>query len=260
MTGLKKILFDAFKLIIANPLLFLPKLIIAFLYSIPMLFLPELTFALLELTSNPVLLISLIFWIFIIFLISILDILFNSMYSFTVKDYLNKKNISLIHGIKNSLKNFKKIFISIITANIIFIIIAFIVSIPLSYFILINSTALTLLFFVFYALTVFILFIAFYLIYPIASLEKFNEINSLKQSILLAKKNFKKISIISIISFFLSFFSILIPFIMELMIQSNAGLIFIPLIAFILIRFLTAVISTYCYILNPVFYLEAELK
>lgn len=260
MIYLKKILVNAFNLIYKNPIIFLPKLLIAFLYSIPMLFLPGLFFASFNSTSNQFeLLILLILLILFIFLISVLDILFNSMYSFISKDYLNKKKISLMNSFKKALKKFKKVFFSIILTDLIFVLIAFIVSIPLGFFIVFSSIELIIFFSLIYFLIILILFIAFYLIYPIASLEEFNVINSLKQSVFLAKKNLKKISMISIIAFILSFFSISIPFLIELLIQNNSEIILL-VIAFILIRFLTAFISTYYYVLNPVFYLKGELN
>ncbi|MBN2127763.1 MAG: hypothetical protein JW703_05265 [Candidatus Diapherotrites archaeon] len=260
MIKLKKILTDSFSLLMKKPLLFLPKLVIAFLYSIPMIFLPAITFASLDFSSPKTSLLSeLVFWMIIIFCISLLDILFNSMYSFISKDYLNKKNISLIQSFKKALNKFRTVFPSIILTDLIFIVIAFIVSIPLGFFIMLNSLELIILFSLIYFVIILILFIAFYLIYPIASLESFTAINSLKQSVFLAKKNFKKISVVSLFSFGLSFLSISLPFLIELLIQSNSPII-LAVIAFVLVRFLTAIIATYYYVLNPVFYLEAELK
>ncbi len=261
MNELKKVLTDSFKLIVKKPVLFLPKLLIAFLYSIPMIFLPKLTLASIDLTSNKIGLInSLLFWLIIIFLISILDVLFNSMYSFNAKNFVNKKTISLKSSIKSALKKFKTVFSSILLTDLIFIFLAIIVSIPFSIVILTNSTGLIILFAIIYAVLIFVLFVAFYLIYPVASLEKLSTINSIKKSVFLARKNFKKISTISIFSFFLSFASISIPFVIELFIQNNSNLLFLTIFSFILVRFLTAIISTYYYVLNPMFYLEGELK
>lgn len=111
---------EAFKLMLKEPKLFLPKIFVAVIYSIPLLWLAQLLVnnaALFEVVvkgDTPSIeefyAISALFWqlmlIAVITLIAfVIDTLVNAMYPLLLREYYKKKKISLGNAFRNSLKN-----------------------------------------------------------------------------------------------------------------------------------------------------------
>src|SRR3989344_5588002 len=110
MSGFINVLKDSYKLLAAEPKLFVPKLIVAGLFSIPLLTFPELaleTLALKDAASSADALAQLtnIFWAIGAFIIAstLVDVLVNAMCPFMVSDYFDKKPISISGAFRKSI-------------------------------------------------------------------------------------------------------------------------------------------------------------
>ncbi|MFH1588563.1 MAG: hypothetical protein ABIA76_04470 [Candidatus Diapherotrites archaeon] len=255
MSGLKKILIDSFQLIKKCPQLFFPKLLIAALNSAPMLFMPSLISSAFDLSQDKsFLLTELGFFLLFLFFVLLLDVLFNSMYSFTAKNYLKEKKINLKKDFFFALNKFSTVLPSVLLTEAISVSAIILISVPLALAFVSGNNVILIFLAVLSLLIIFVLYVLFYLIYPVSSLEEFSALNSVKISVKKAKNNFKKISEISVIAMLLSLVSMGLPFLFD----SSIG--FYSFMAFLLVRLLTALVATYYYVLLPVFYLEAELK
>ena len=252
-----QLLKEAFQILKKEPKLFLPKIIVAALFSIEiivfayiLLNFPFVTTS--ELTPEqinqaiqlfPLLIGTLIYAIFLI----ILDVLVNSMYPPMIKDFKDGKKVSLRSGLNVGKK---RIFIVL---PVIFLT-ALIIEIPLVFFtnyVVKNSIEFNIwLIAPFMILLSFILVIFFYLLYPVSVLENRGVFETIKTTISLSKKNFKKVALGSIIPMLLSLVSIFISF----YVFSFPGL----LIVFILLRFLVAIIYTYHMVLDPAIYFDVR--
>ena len=125
------------------------------------------------------------------------------------------------------------------------------VSIPLG-FVIVNEAEYFLLFSILYAIILLGMIFLFYLIYPIVALEKLSIKESLKKSINISMKNRGAVGKATIMSFVLSSLSFGIAFLIEFFPGGEGSILF--WLAFIIIRFLTAYVYSYLFVLNPVFY------
>ncbi len=254
------VLIDAFKTLVKIPKLFLPKFFIAALYGVLMLLTAPLIVQSLELFSlsreeRIVKAFSLLIQSSIIFVFSllvlILDSLINAMYSVLVRDFIARKNISFIKGFKEALNKFFVIIPAIFIELIFFSILTIPFSLALNLFLPSKNIFLIAVSLIGFLLMVFIANALFFLLFPVSVLEKQNFLQVIFRTFSLTKKNSIDISkasvfpfLVSISSWILSFFADKLEF----------------LFLFILLRFLIAVLATYSYVLNPVFYLAYEKK
>lgn len=259
MTSFFQVIKDSFKTLVISPKLFLPKIFIVLLYSIPVLFLPALTIESFAFPKKE-LLGKIFFWIVYLFAVLLVDILVNAMYPFLVKEFFDKKDVSILRAFKNSLAKFFLVAPTIVGLELLFVAATLLLGFPLVYFILTENTAG--IFFAVLALLalIFLLAVFFFLIFPILSLEKGGRIFSIKRSVFLSKKNFFSISKAALLAMLLSVSSIAFSFAIELFGREEffAGSV-LALVLFVLSRFFTVLVSAYQHVLSPVFYLETEI-
>ena len=160
--------------------------------------------------------------------------------------------MSLQKAIKEVFSNTGKIIFPVLAVEAAFLVLIVILSAPLSYFI-VSEDAYSILFSGLYAIVVLGVVFFFYHLYPVVVFEKRGFFGSLKRSIDLSLKNRSDIAKASVLSFILSLLSFAIAASIEFLPQGNNWLFFG---AFLVVRFLTAYVYTYLYILNPVFYLQ----
>ena len=257
MNVVAKVLVDSFRLLKKEPKLFLPKLLIAFLYGLGMLFTAALFKELLPalnpysssispLLLNAVLLQSVLLLAFL-FLVMILDVLFNAAYSAMLEDFFKKRSPSILNAFKTALSKF----FVIVPAAILSLLVFLLLSLP---FVFLASLALLENNFNLFFLTAFIVLvlnllvtIAFYSLYPVSIFERRNFFGVLKSSAFISKRKFSEVFQLSLFSLFISAFGILFAFLAQ-------RIEF--LLLFVAFRLLTAILATYQIVLNPVFYLE----
>ena len=264
MTKFFTIISESFVLLEKEPKLFVPKILVAFLYSIPVIFLPSLAVASFA-APSPELFGSLMFWFVFSFASLIIDAVVSAMYPFLVKDFFEKKQISLKAALDSSLKKSSIVVPAALLVEILFVAFVILLSFPFVFFV-VTENMLGVAAIVLVALAViFLLAVFFFLIYPVMSLEKNGVVSSIKRSFFLSRKNFSDASKAAAFSFVLSIASFAFSFAVDFF--SGKGQIAGAAIAFLLfvsIRFATALIATYQYVLSPVFYLEfvkgVELK
>ena len=259
MSGLMKVLNDSYALLLAEPKLFIPKFIVAALFSIPLLLFPGLALEALAIRSEEILVSTM--WTLGVFIIAstLVDILVNAMYPFMVRDYFDKKPISLSASFRESIGKFFVVAPAVLAVELLTITIAAIASIPLAVavvsgniiFIAIAATVLLIVFF--------IVLVLFYLVYPVSALEKNHFIGALRQSVAISMKNRGDISKATLLTFAISLIAFVLAF--AVTIYSKMGFVegsIIALLLFLGVRLATAMLYTYQYVLNPVFYLEYE--
>ncbi len=251
--SLIRVIKDSFVLLAEQPKLFIPKLIVAALYSVPILFLPKI--AIDSFTApNPGLFDLLLFYLFFTIFSSVVDVSVNAFYPFFVKEYRKKKTVSFGNAWKEFRKRAKVIIPSTLLIEFFAFVVLFLLAMPISVSLFIHNDLL----FVFFVMLslVFIIAIAvlFFLIYPVVSLEKKGIFGSIARSINLSLSNLKNVSSIALFSFAFSLLTFAISFMIEFSSDLFSKGTF--LVVFIILRVLVSVVATYQYILNPVFYME----
>ncbi len=258
MSKFLKTLKDSIITLKKSPKLFLPKIFIAFLYTLPILGVSTLAIETLMLPEPRFELIGwALFWLFYMFIVMILDVLANAMYPFMVNDFYSNKPISFRSAFKDSLKKFFVVIPAVLLIEAVTMLIVFLIAIPLSLSLLLRNFLLAGFFFLLFIVILFILFAMFFLLYPVATLEKKNFLTSIIRSISLAKQNVADISKATAIVFFISFITFALAFLIDLF--SGPEFLFHQIVfwtIFISARLIVALLSTYQYVLNPVFYLE----
>ena len=248
---------QSFSMLAREPKLFIPKIVVAFLYGFGMLatafisleslpiilspesFAPEQAFNLLSL--------SLMLFVYSIFLFAI-DVLVNSMYPVLVKDFKQRNPISLPKALRFALSKFWIVFPAVIVVD-------FAVAIPFA--LLLSLVALSgniVAFFVVAALFLaasFLVIVLFYVVYPVSVLSEKNFVSALLKATSLGAGNLKHLSMPSLIPFTLSVINFALAFL-----AANPAF----LVAFIVLRFLIALVYTYHMVLNPNVYFELVRK
>lgn len=255
---------DAFKLMFAEPKLFIPKILVAVFYSIPMLI---GTYAIVanagfldnilkgarpnaeEMQAIFSLMLITLAVLFMMIVSFFLDIIVNAMYPLLVDDFYRKRKISLAKAFKSSLRNFFRI---VPIGLGVFALVA----IPL----VIAGTQLTLSTSNFFQFATVILALSiagallitaiFYFLYPAIMLEPAPVTSCIRHNLALVRKNKGTVSGASIISVASSMLSLGLA----------AVSVFEPLfiLAFFAERLVVTVLSTYNSILNQVIYLKVS--
>ncbi|MCX8158154.1 MAG: hypothetical protein N3D73_00640 [Candidatus Diapherotrites archaeon] len=247
------ILKDALLLLIKEPKLFIPKLLVSFLYSIVILVIPPLTISSFSTPSLELLKYVLFFMLFTI-LVAILDICINALYPFLVAEYFRLKKISFINAFHKLKERFVVAFFSPFLVEFFSMLIVIILAFSASAILFFLGKFAFFLSLLISLLVIFVISIIFYFIYPVASLEKFNLFSAIKNSIDCSKKNIKLVSKLALFSVFLSLLTFLLSFTLELSHGTLEKTIFF--LIFVILRFFIAIISTYIYVLSPVSYVK----
>ena len=262
MTSFITALKDSFSLLKAEPKLFLPKFAVAALFSIPLLAFPNLAYAVFSLSADREEMLG-IFWMLtaLLLLSTLVDIIVNTMYPFMVRDYFSKKPISISRAFGQSLSRFSVVAPAVVVVDLLVIGLAVLASIPLGIALLTGNTAMAALVLAATLLVLFIVMVLFYLVYPVSALENKSPLAALRQALSLSMKNRLDISKATAITFIISLAAFALAFAID--IYSKSGFVeggFVAGLLFIGIRFATAMLYTYQYVLNPVMYLEYGAK
>ncbi|MEM4256989.1 MAG: hypothetical protein QXZ13_00900 [Candidatus Diapherotrites archaeon] len=253
MNWLNVIVSDSAKIFLSEPKLIFPKLVVSFAYGFLMLYSANVI-SNLDFFNFYTVIFDILFLLLISFIVLFIDIVFSSMYSFLVSDFFSHKKISLVSALFSSLK--KSVFVVplVFVVILLFLLISALIQFLLVQFFGYNIYLSIILDFI---LVFFFVFI-FYFIFPVLLLEKHSVFVGIKNSVFLSFSNWKKVSLISLLSIFLSSLSFIVAFLVDSYYNSDNFFVFAFL--FVLLRFFVAYINTYIYILNPVFYFKGVSK
>lgn len=252
-------IIDSFALLRKEPKFFLPKIFIAFLYSISMYLTANILVSFVDIIQTSTVYEAVLYaqsmlgtmWLLLIFSLFalILDALVNAMYPKLVEDFYSKKKISFIVALKSALGRAGVVLPSVFIA----LGISTAASIPfifyLSFSIIAGDSfgmALSLLLIL---VAEFATTAVFYLVYPVSMLEKHNVQKTLRKSFSLCRADFSGISKASALQIILSIASFALA-------AASSNPAFLAL--FVVSRVLTALIATYIIVLNQVVYIEME--
>ncbi|MFA4855061.1 MAG: hypothetical protein WC634_00550 [archaeon] len=268
----KRILVDSFALLKKCPHFFIPKIVIAFLLLPSFILLPyyaiQLDISQFSLSPTPAesakilsLFIPMLFISLYGLLINSIDFfIVNPMYPVMVNEFYKKGTISFRAAFISVLRRFGSIFSSLLA--ILGLILVFISPIAiLITMALFSRDSILLWISIFAALALmFFWFVFFYfLIYPISTLEKLNFSKILKQTVLVSSKHKGNISKAFIIFFLITILSYLLGFVVVYLGAPEQIIsLLIAFAAFVFVRALVAILATYQYVLNAVFYLGFE--
>ena len=256
MTKFSETLKDSFEVFSANPKFIIPKLLIAILNIFLLIATADLTnqFVVAQEFDTLTPLLANVTLIFVgTLIVTLIDLFVGSMYPFMVEQVKNKKSLDLRAAFSSAWKKIGVTMPTLIGIELAFILFAFIVSVPLAmlfveefdYFVLFSGV---------YLVLILIIVFFFYLIYPIVALEKNSAVASIRKSIAFSLKNKGDVAKATVISFLLSAISFGLAFLIEFFPASEESGFF--WVAFVIVRFLTAYVYSYLFVLNPVFYLH----
>jgi len=251
---------NALNLLLKQPKLFLPKIIISLLYGISILWVANATLDLLELDVTSLnyltevereiigeIMLSLLLAFLYVTVILILDTLVNAMYPKMIGDYYDKNKISFRKAFSYATKKARIVIPVVLITMLIFLVASLPFNLLFDYFLLSNNSIGMIFSILLMLIVIFTFEILFFLLYPIATLEKVSIISSIKRTVSLGRTNFKLIAVAAIFPFLVSFINF------ALALLSTSALFFT---LFLLLRLIQAVLATYNMVLNPVFYFE----
>ncbi|PIN85844.1 MAG: hypothetical protein COV47_00035 [Candidatus Diapherotrites archaeon CG11_big_fil_rev_8_21_14_0_20_37_9] len=247
---------SSLELFARHPKFIVPKLLIAGAYSVLLLYTADISLLALEDPSLFVLTdLALLFFSAVVMLI--FDTVVSSMYPFMAVQ-AQKGNVSLRKAFSEASSRFSVVLPSALAVEFGFLAITFIVSIPLGILYFVSEAVYIVAFSVVYAALLLSAVFFFYPLLPVASFEKISVKDSLKRSINLSLKNKWDVAKVTLLSAFLSLLSYALAFAIEFFPQEEGTLFFWA--AFIIVRFATAYVYSYLYVLNPLFYFELVKK
>lgn len=254
-------LVDAFRIMINEPKLFLPKIFLSGIWGAFMLLFAAFLFSLLSILSNNSS--SLIFlpenflrensrmlfsFLSVGLVFTLIDIAVNAMYPYMLQDYFKKQGVHFRNAFANVFRNSLRIFPPIIAS----LLIMFLVMAPFALLILFsyisNNPFYIIVSIASLIVVILLLALIFYFIYPVSVIEKLNFFNVFKRALKTAKQNFAVTLTAILIVFILTIVSLIIALALGI----------IGFIGFIIVRVIQAVSATYQMTLNPVIYLEFE--
>jgi len=251
-----------------NPVLFLPKIFLALLWSFFLLEVIRLFIELQEINSK----ISVygteelnaftaktFFLLGIAIALFLIDTVVNATYPLMLKAFYEKRKPSFWNSLSHVLKSSPSIVLPVIAAFLISIavIMPFVLLFVQSF--ASNNSLNQIVFAILLLAMVFIVSIATFFVYPIAVLEK-KGFSSILQSIRSARKNLKPVSIGVLITYALSVGTAFLGVIADSSSLSGSLLSISSLTIFFGLRIITAVTATYSIALNPAIYFEYEKK
>jgi len=263
--NLIELLKDSLHLLARRPKVFIPKLVTTGLYSICIIILMKLTLEVNKIASSvgiveqeairtmliPMLgyaALTLIFLIFIYFI----DLLTYAMYPSIVRDYHEKKPISLGRALHEALKSW----VVLLVLGIVIAILATSILFPFLYlmtFIWENFYLLILISFILIIIIIIFAILVFFVI-PVAVIEKKGIGHTFKESFRLSFKHKGNVLRINLMFLSLTLLTLSLGMLSEL--KGFSGYLAITL--FILVRFIQALIYTYISVINPYFYLRVR--
>lgn len=251
-----RFLKEALAILKSNPKLFLPKLVVAAVYSVSLVlgaivlkdFAPVidsinqagLTNAQVAFLSNaaPFMLFC-FFWM--VFSLGI-DIFVNAMYPVLLRDFREKKPLSFKEAMRGALNRSLAVFPAVL---LVLLPLAVLMEAALFF----SGAPMLFVFFILALLAALIYGFAFYYIYPIMVLEKVSVLKGLKRCLSLSSANAPVTFKASVISFVISLFNLYLAF--DIFNPLNFSL-------FAITRFFIAVLSTYNMVLQPVLYFKVK--
>ncbi len=250
---------DSIEIFSANPVLIVPKLTVAALYSALILATTSLFTGPLE--PSVAMLVDLLLLLFSSIVVSLLDTFMSSMYPIMVRQVWAGEKVSLSSALKGAAAKAPQTIPPVIIIELCFLAIIALFWLVSSFIVPLGSAMdggaadpYQLAFSVFYlALAVAVVFL-FYLIFPVAVYENVSVLEALRRSVSLSLCRKAEVAKATILSFAVSGLSFALAFLINLFPGEEGTMFFWS--AFIIVRFLTAYIYTYLYILNPVFYLN----
>jgi len=281
-----RVLSDSFVLLRLTPKLFIPKILIAF-FLLPMFilfgnYMVQLDFFSMDPSTltrmQAVELLKIIVPLFFVSLygmiVDLIDIfIVNPMYPIIVRDYLdmvNKdkakrgykdkaKGISFSKALVSVLEKYGTIFPALATVMLIIFVVMMPVAWLFSIALFLHNPFIIGISLAAMGLSVFILFVLFYLIYPISSLEEFNFLKLLKQTVRVSTKHKGNVAKAFLVFLPVPLVSYALSLVIAWLRQSGDVLPMLLIFgAFVVMRLLVAILSTYQYVLNTVFYLGLE--
>jgi len=257
MSRFTKTLADAFLTLKKCPKLFLPKLLIAFFYSLPMLALPGLTLDVLaDPVPDPEIAVALIGWLGFILIVALVDIFINALYPVMVRQFYSKGRVSFVPAFGEAKNKFLVVLPSVLAVESLGFIAAFLLALPLAFFTVAGDAFLQGISVLAMLAVFFAMVVLFFMLYPVATLEQRGIIGTIKRTLSLSRKNFWDVAKASSVSFGISLVSFALAFGIKLAGTANPAGGIVIFLLFVLVRFLTAVLSAYQYVLNPVFYMQ----
>jgi hypothetical protein len=249
---LLRTLKESFILLGKSPKLFLPKILVALLYSIPMLVLPGIA---LESFAYPdaALIAPLLLLLALTILFSLVDISVNAAFPFFVSDYFLGRPLSFRNALSSFTRRAGVILPAAILVELAAIVIIFLFAVPLGFAVATGNYAMFVFFGALSLLFIIGFAVAFFLLYPIASLGKGGITATIENSVRKALSNLIKVTQLVVFSFLISFLTFAISFMIELSPEASGKASFLLIFAFL--RLVVAMLATYQYILNPVFYI-----
>jgi hypothetical protein len=246
---------ESLLLLLNEPELFIPKIIIAILYGVAIYFQTQLFLEVLEITRSPSYFIyierigEILFFLFFLLIynvcIYVLDIFVNSLYPTLINQVNSKTKISIFEAIKNSKKYFSTMFFSSTIPLIFLSIIIF----PLSLLVSLNQGLWMIIdFFIFFVIG-YLFIMLFYFLYPVVILGKKNTLFSIKETINLSIQHKKQVFFLSIVPFFVTIIKTISAFLAQ---DSTFFMLFVFLVL------LTGIVYTYHMVMNPYLYLKIK--
>ena len=245
---------NSFTLLVKEPKLFLPKIIIAILYGISIYIEVGVFLEVLAIASSPspILYIAILNELLIIMLalliynlfVYVADIFANSLYP-TLVEQLEHGKISLTESVIQSKKHFGTMFVSATIP----LILLFVLTLPFSFIAAAYKDSSMIINFFLIFVVGYIFIMLFYFLYPVVMLGKKPSLASLSETITLSLKHKKKVFFLSIVPFFVTILKTISAFLA----QDTA---FLPL--FVLLVLLTGIVYTYHMVMNPYLYLKVK--
>jgi hypothetical protein len=243
---------DSFALLRKQPKLFLPKIIVAFLYGLVMLITAEFTILFFDqytsgTLSNPMEIISFAIVLLILdFAVFFVDVFTNALYPKLISDFFNNKKISLMSSAKSLRGKIIKIFLSMVFIEML-------LAVPLSLIgallVFTQNFFVLVIFIMGFLIFYLVLTAVFYFIYPVAVLQENFFLKLYSTATKLSRKKISKVLLLSVLPFLISVFSFVLAFLAR-----NPGF----LLLFIIMRFLMAFLQTYHWVLNPTAFLKYD--
>ena len=247
---LSRFFIDAIILLKRNPKLFLPKIVLAFLYGAIMILTAQFLMIVApqlyswEISDPAWLIMYDLTLLILLFLVFFLDIFTNSMYPVMIRQFFRKNPVSLSKASRAVAPNILNIFLSVL-------ILVILLAVPLTALSLIaflsNNIFVILVLAAFALLVSLALTIVFYFFYPVAVLDSVFFFKTFRRSWQMSKGKISKLLVPSLLPFFISISSFALAFFADDLAM---------LLLFILLRFLIALVQTYHMVLNPSIFLR----
>lgn len=268
----KTILVDSFLLLKKCPHFFIPKIVIAFLLMPFFILLPyyaiqidpsQITTSLTPAESAKILslFVPMLYISLYALLIDSIDFfIINPMYPIMVRDFYKKGAISFKDAFVGVMQRFGPIFSSLLA--VLGLILVFILPIAVLITIALFSQDTVLLWisvFVAFMLMFFWFIFFYFLVYPIGTLEKLSFSKIIRQTVAVSSKHKANVSKAFVIFFIITVLSYLLGFVVVYLGAPEQIIsMLIAFAIFIFVRALVAILATYQYVLNAVFYLGLE--